>query len=351
MIGVRPEINSISPTQVDMGNEPSATVSVAFRFLGEKAMVGVRPLQLLDESAFCIPFLPLRTEVIPASASTEERGTLTFELPALGAGEYEAYIQANELEASISFSVTSTAPEGHDGLHYLKGPDGALLDANRILKTQLSIDATAPNLGLWSYTEPVRGGLSPLRFVGDGVGSFQATFPVARGPQTLWTLADGLDSVCGRIVDTVPAEHPDLLEVGLSFRSLDGDIADLDLYIVANLENQQPQSCSVNQPAGLCLHPSSLGLISDDGFEFVHLALEDGIYGIAVRTGAVTSSIEATLRISVGNEHLDFLGPRRLQTSEVQTWLAARIYVIGGSITLETVDVLASRFPDDVTTW
>ncbi len=297
----------------------------------------------------CAPFHPV-TMTLFGDPVRENRQTV--ELPGLAVfGDGPIRLRATawvregadraavvDLTGRLDYSVVRGAQ--------IVSPVEGIVPRSPAVSVSVELDLPAPADRVWAYSVSERGLSTPRRSVAVQTAELRdVRVPIARGPQLLALEVEtgSHRQTCYVGLDTLPAEH-NQLEIALFFEA--DTPGDLDLWVYKQPDDGDPDICSAHDVlSSFCLEPfTSLGIRSW-GEEVVRLDLEDGVYGLAVAPGAVSGGVNATLRVGRGDNPIGWLGPRTVITDAGNVWLAARLYIIQGAITLEPLDATSVGLP------
>ena|GEM_PF-1933548 len=340
------------PDEVAHLAETPGSITARVSFLGAAATVSIEVVSTESNASLCVPFDPVQQTLLGSDVAHTEHD-VTLAVPPYGNAVMQLVVDAGEnVVVSQAFSLRGPAPEAVEGLTLGLGPVGLTVDANATAVQPGQVTASVAHSGLWGNTEPENGAPTPLLFIGDGAGPYNVLFPLLRGPQTVWLEDGATGERCGRRVHTLPTDLPDQLEVAQYFAATEeGALADVNLELVLDLDDRGAVRCdadSLRDPCSASFPPTHL---KDDGHERLAAHLADGVYGVVVTPGIVGGTVSSMVRLSFGDNHLGFFGPRTLDTEQLQSWRVARIYVVGGSVSVEPIDEVTADVPDDVSTW
>lgn len=338
------------PENADVGEEFDVTVQVSYR--AESVRLELSRVET-DPGERCAPLVPY-VQVLEGSASEDLTRLVTFPgVRSLGESfGLELYADANGAPVNLTRTFRGTAPEGLGGAFILEPREGdADADDALTMNVAAQIDPPADIVTVW--TEPLFQPTTPrvVAATGNAVTEIDdVTMPLSRGPQVVWieTDRDGERLRCGVGVTTTNHDNPRPLELGLVWDSLDG-AGRVDLQVVAERDNADVELCRTADSAvdGVCLagDRDDFGL-RRHGEQIVLLDPVPGIYGLAVIPSSAASAVRARVRVSNGDVHLGWLGPRTVQADQGMVWLAGRLVVLEGVVRLEPVDRTEPGLPE-----
>ncbi len=341
-VGSRPLVRFVSPAP-DAYVEGAFDVEVEVTFKGRAADVRLR----LDGAepggaAGCGAFFPSAQSLL-GEALTETVQVVRFSDVRASGAAFTLRAEAN----------TALAPDDLGGATLrLTGPADDQLDGVEILRPASPVVADDAVLGrldvafhrdvgaVWGTVTPFAGFPGPTRLLAEGAAIDDVAVLLARGRQVV-----ELETDVGRC--EVPVEVPPAgfggVEAGLAFFSS----APTSLKLVVYTERDDGVQVVCEEAGGgpgCGATGGSLGVASA-GHKWNRFDADDGVYGIAVVPGAVSPQVRAELRLSRDDAHVAFLGPRLLDPNAGEIWLAARLYVIDGRLTIESLDRLTTEVP------
>lgn len=252
--------------------------------------------------------------------------------------------EANGLRGTIARGFSGDPGDDFGGAK-ISEPAEAIVRTN-VLTSKLSATFEPQAAVVSAWVEPERGAPSPRVLLAQNTGAIEGvSIPVARGRQTVWveTERQGVTSICGRSFTVDPLEESRGLGVALAFES-EGD-AELDLWIFAERDGYDAEICTVENPRNLCRGGDQSSPFQTVGEERLRLDLDSGVYGIAVAPAIISEPVSARVRLSTNGVHLGWLGPRRVFAEDGAVWLAARVYVLDGAVSIEPLETMTVGLP------
>ncbi len=343
-LDARPQLRWLEPAEgAEVGERFDARVEVRYRAAEVTVALERDPT---NEGEPCAPLVPERV-ILEGDLRDDSVQVVTFEgVRSLGATfGLQAVARAPGTAATtVRRSFRGAASEALGGLT-VHTPTEGFVDADEhvTLPLEASLENEARVVSAW--LEPANGARTPRRVLAQQTREVVGHVPLARGAQILWLEAElpGGTRRCGVGLRTEPTSNPDGVEIGLAF---DGaEPSNLDLWIYADLDDGEEQRCSLEPPSGVCAQAfTQLGL-REHGEEVVVLPPAEGIYGVAVAPAAATANVSSLVRISNRNVHLGFFGPRSVLADQAEVWLAGRVLLLGGTVTLEPLDEVSLGLP------
>lgn len=344
-VSLAPLVTFVLPAaDAAVGEQFDVEVDVTFR--GDLATVRLER-DAANVGGICGPFAPQEV-VLTGDVAQEVTQRVVFRdiKPYARFFSLRVVAEANGLRGTVARGF-SGAPGDDFGGAKIAEPVEAIVRSN-LLTTSLSatFDPEAAVVSAW--VEPERGAPSPRVLLAQNTGAIDGvSIPVARGRQTVWveTERQGVTSRCGRSFNVVPLEESRGLEVALAFES-EGD-AELDLWIFAERDGHEAEICTVESPRNLCRDGVQSAPFQTAGEERLRLDLDSGVYGIAVVPAIVSEPVSARVRLSTNGVHLGWLGPRRVFAEDGAVWLAGRIYVLDGAVSIEPLETMVTGLPTE----
>ena len=168
---------------------------------------------------------------------------------------------------------------------------------------------------------------TPRQFLPDGRGEV----PAWRGPHTVWAEAiiDGQPRRCGRAMQGVPNDlaHQEL-EIYLLTTSQTGTDEHLIEHSTRVSSDIGLALCDGRAPSAIsCRQRVSPPAPGPQGRDSLQIELRDGVVEIAVVPRIISGPVDAIVRLSRGDSHLDIFGPITLRPELGEVWLAGRVVV------------------------
>ncbi len=350
VLGSRPTLSILSPQNGDSVDD-GFTLVLEANFRGALLQVELEPAPGAPGTA-CVPFA-YPPALVPGDARQDRTVTVTFDdVPVLAdtfSLSVRGFVTAG-LTTQQTVELHGIPPAVATGVSWRTPAETTIADPAAQLTLSLAFDVDADISAVWAYVEPSFGPASPRRFLGTGP-AVEGWIPLARGPQIVRLELDrgGEREVCGRKFFTED-DGATGVEAALFFNS---DVeTDLDLWLFSEREGEPPALCSQASVASFCRPVSTSRRAGPSGHDTLSFDAVPGIYGFAVRPGAAAGPVEALLRISHQGNHLGWLGPMTIEPSQGEVWLAGRLYLIEGTVSLEPLDFIRAGLPTEpVSTW
>jgi hypothetical protein len=326
----------------------SFDVVVEVRFVGREAILNLTIGE--TNGSPCGGFAPT-TVRLPGVTTAESTHVVTLPgVRAAGIGfglEVEVQVDGGEPRfARRSFRGPNLdEPFGLRIAHPVPGLVALPTTASTPLSTPIELTLDSSFSEVWARVIPEFGPPTPMRVIGLSSNTITGVrHAVALGRQTLeLTFAQGgSPSVCRLALDAKP-ERIDPIEIALTFTG--SEASDLDMWIYTETDAGDSRICTPQLASSPCLSGYARPGLHPFGEEHMGLSLVDGLYGVAVIPGAATAALSATLRISREGTHQTFVGPFTVQPAQGEVWLAARLYVVGGVLSIEPMYEIVSGAP------
>jgi hypothetical protein len=297
----------------------------------------------------CQPHVPRRI-VVEGAANADLAQTVVFE-DVLPLGEdfgFRLEAMANGFPVTLERTFQGPPSEGLGGA-MIDAPRELIVSADDSMTIELEarIEPRADVVTAWVEPTGTRPP-TPRRIVGRDTLTVEDTrLPLARGGQIVWLETERGDERlrCGVGVGTDRTENAKPIELGLTWDTLHDDRGRVELRVVAERSEEDLEICRADEE-GVCLAGERHdGGLRTHGESALLLPQEEGIYGVAVVPAAATGPIRADVRVANGNVHLGWLGPRTVQPDLGEVWLAARVVVLGGVVTIEPIDRIEPGLP------
>jgi hypothetical protein len=324
-------------------------VELEIRFVGREAVVRLT-LPADEAGSPCGGFAPA-TIRLPGVTTQESKQAITIpDVRAAGADfglQIEVVVDEGEPRFARRTFRGPTLPEplGIEVTSPEPGDVPLLGSAPTPLSTAIDLTIGFTSSEIWGRVIPTIGAPTPMRVLASDTNALRGIrHALALGPQTLeLTFAQGgTPSVCRLALDATPVDvHP--IEVGLTFTGPDD--SDLDLWLYAETDDGDSTICTPQGASSPCLGAYVRPGVLEFGEESAGLALEDGLYGIAVVPGAASEPVSALLRLSRDGAHQAFVGPFTMSPGLGEVWLAARLYVVNGVLSVEPMYQIVSGAP------
>lgn len=345
-LDLRPVVTWISPAE-DASVGERFDIEVEVRFRGAEVVIELQR-DPTNPGEPCAPLIPRRL-VLAGDARQEIVEKVTFrDVPALG----DTFgLQVRASVASIDPFTRRRAFQGEIdptlGGMAVAAPRAGFVDADAHVSVEVeaTLEQNARSVSAW--VEPVGSAPTPRRVLATQTGEVQGRAPLARGEQILWLEADhgGSRKRCGVGLATERSALPDGVELALAFDA--PEPANLDLWVYADLDEEGHSRCTLEPPTGVCAVAWSEPGLRLHGEELVVLPSAEGIYGVAVSPAAATEPVSAFVRVSNRGTHLGFFGPRSVLADQAEVWLAGRVLVLGGAVTLQPLDLVSIGLPGE----
>ena len=323
--------------------EPGAAVADPFDVAVDVTFTGPEVEVVLqrdprDPGAPCAPFLPA-TIVAPGDATGRTTAAVVFTDVAATGGGYvvEARTSAGLYATTRSFAADV---DGATGVA-IAAPTAGLVDADAAVAVPLQVDLDGAYDAVTAWVEPAGAPPSPRVVVAVASDVVDAHVPLARGAQIVRVEATRGDAVdrCAVALQAAPAARPAGVEIGLMFTGPAESAADLWLF------DADGAPCRAGGGAGFCAAGFRSPRPAAVGGEILTLPAGDGLWGVAVVPGAAGPPLTAQLRTSQGDAHAAFVGPRTLDPGQGEVWLAARIAVVDGALSVEELFDVRAGLP------
>lgn len=344
-LDARPIVTWLSPAEgAEVGERFDVEVEVRFRADELLVELGRDPT---NPGEPCAPFVPQRVR-LNGDFRREAVEVVTFrDVPALG-DAFGLQVRAS-IPAVDPFTrrraFRGDADPSLGGMTVVEPREGFVdADAHVTLALEAALERVAPAVSAW--VEPLSGAPTPRRVLAQDADALVGRVPLARGEQVVWLEAAYASGTrrCGVGIATERTVH-DGVEVALAFDA--PEPANLDLWVYADLDEEGQSRCALEPPAGVCALAWTEPGLREHGEEAVVLPQAEGIYGIAVAPTAVTAPVSTLVRVSNRNAHLGFFGPRSVLADQAEVWLAGRVIVLGGTVTLEPLDQVSVGLPSE----
>lgn len=345
-LDIRPVVSWLTPAEgADVGERFDIEVEVRFR--ADEIVVELQrdPTRVGER---CAPFVPRRV-VLNGSAAQELTETVTFrDVPALG-DEFGLQVRASILSVdpfTRRRGFRGTIDPALGGIDVVTPREGRVdADANVTLELEAHLPSTARAVSAW--VAPASGDPTPRRVLGTNTTGVTGRVPLARGEQIVWLEAERESGTrrCGVGLVTERSELPEGVELALAFDA--PEPANLDLWVYADLDDEGESRCTLEPPSGVCAVAWSQPGLRKHAEELVVLPNAEGIYGVAVSPAAATPPASALVRVSNRGVHLGFFGPRSVLADQAEVWLAGRVLVLGGTVTLQPLDRVTVGLPSE----
>lgn len=345
-LDIRPVVTWLSPAEgADVGERFDIEVEVRFR--GAEVVVELQR-DPTNPGVPCAPHVPRRV-VLQGDPAQEVVEKVSFrDVPSLG----------SSFGLQVRASVASIDPFTHrrgfrgsydatlGGIEVTSPREGFVdADANVSLPLELALGSVASRVTAW--VEPAGAAPTPKRVIASNAGQATGRVPLARGEQILWIEAESgtTTSRCGVGLATERTALPEGVELALAFDA--PEPANLDLWVYADLDEDGQSRCTLEPPSGICAIAWTEPGLREHGEELVVLPSAEGIYGVAVSPAAATEPVSALVRVSNRGIHLGFFGPRSVLANQAEVWLAGRVLVLGGTVTLQPLDRVSTGLPSE----
>lgn len=288
----------------------------------------------------CAPFVPFRADLL---GDREQHLTQRLAVPGLLALGERFTLRATMSSAGgtvVSDLTLVSAPSGTGGARFTQPEAERALNAAELLSVEVSaeLDRAAAVVSLW--VEPLGSAPGPISTVGAGLSSFVGQpVAVAHGPQVIWLDADG--ARCGLGINgTAPSSAG--LELGLSFHA--DEPAALDLRVLVE-GNAASSTCDFRSPGAACEAVRETAAPDLRGEQVLSVPIAEGVVHVAVVPRAATGYATAEVRVTLGGEHVGWLGPFPIATGVGEAWIAGQVLVSGGLARLVRTDEVTTGAP------
>lgn len=346
LYSLAPKVEWIAPAPGTAVDGPF-TVEASVRFVGAEAWVRLER-DVFEPGEACAGFTP-QQQLLLGDTTRETVATLRFEdvVPA-GDGRFGLKVVASTdplNERAAVAILDGVLPEGTLLGAEVEAPAEGLILLEPAISVPVRVRLPEVADRVWAFIDPASAPATPRRTVALSTIELDGPrVPVVRGPQLLKLEIERGARVqtCAIGLDTPPADF-NRLEVALFF---DGPApGDLDLWIYAVPDEDDDAECTAGQPGRYCKNTYATLGVREWGEEAIQLDVVDGTYGVAVAPGAVSPALTATVRISRADTHLGFLGPRTVFTELGEVWLAGRIEIRGGVVSVVPISAVSTGLP------
>jgi hypothetical protein len=318
-----PVLRLLSPSSSDVETTFDLVMEVEFQ-----AVEAVVFLERSDEAPGepCIPWLPQEQRIVGDADAVVTQQVTFAAVPSLG-GRFSlrALVWAG---ATAALTIPLSGPAvSFAGVRVREPRD---VDVDAVSSPWAVVEVEAPG-AVKSWTEPLETFAPPTPAVplqAVGGGRSVGRVPTLRGPHIVWAETAVLDVVVrcgvGRVGGTVAS--PSAVEVVALSESDDGQ--DQLVEVLTRVSgNDDAAFCNGRFNTAVPCDLVREARVGAEGVDAVVVDLPRGMIEIATVPRMISGPVTVSVRVTRGDQHLAFWGPRTIEPARGEVWLAGRVIV------------------------